>query len=83
MGVTNRVTGEFMLELNAEAADVLAFIDAARDYGSGTDGSRRYRVRITVDGEPFLDHEKATLLVYEPDGDLLRAHSLIPSGVEL
>jgi hypothetical protein len=83
VSVTNRVTGEFMLELNAGAADVLAFIDAARDYGSGTDGSRRYRVRITVDGEPFLDHEKATLLVYEPDGDLLRAHSLIPSGVEL
>jgi len=83
VGITNRVTGEFMLELNAEAADVLAFIDAARDHGNGTDGSQRYRTRITVDGEPFLDHEKETLLVYEADGDLLRGHSLIPSGVEL
>lgn len=81
IAVTNRVTGSYILELNADAEDVLEFIAAARD--GEDDGDQRYRVRVTVDGEPVLDHEKSTFLVYEPDGELLRNRSLIPSGVEL
>jgi hypothetical protein len=79
-GVTNRVTGEFILEVNADNDDVLGFIRAAREGDTDAD---RYRIRVTVDAEPVLDHEKETLLVYDPTGDLLRSDSLIPSGVEL
>lgn len=83
VAVTNRVTGEFVLELNADTADVFRFVDAAREYGKGTDGEQRYRIRVLMDGEPFMESEKGTFLVYDADGDLLREHSLIPSGVEL
>jgi hypothetical protein len=84
VAVTNRVTGEFVLELNEEAEDVLRFIDAAREYGRhADDGDGRYRVRVTVEGDPVVDYEKRTLLVYDAEGNLLRAESLIPSGVEL
>lgn len=80
VAIANRVTGAFILELDAQAEDVLAFISAARQ--SGDEGDR-YRIRVAIEDDVLLDQEKDTLLVYEPDGELLRNRSLIPSGVEL
>ncbi|WP_255195982.1 DUF5793 family protein [Halorarius litoreus] len=81
IGITNRVTGEFLVEVNADNEAVLAFIRAARDEGG--DDETRYRLRIHHDGDELLSHEKGTLLVYDAGGDLRRSESLIPSGVEL
>jgi hypothetical protein len=85
VSVTNRITGDFVLELNQAADDVLAFIRAAREYGrtavDSDDG--RYRVEVSIDGDDVVVYEKQTFLVYDADGNLLRSHSLIPSGVEL
>ncbi|MGQ3412291.1 DUF5793 family protein [Natrinema sp. LN54] len=83
VSVTNRVTGEFILELNEDADDVLQFIRAARGYGEDADDEGRYEVAITLDGDPFVTYDKQTFLVYDDEGSLLRQHSLIPSGVEL
>ncbi|SFS71217.1 hypothetical protein SAMN04488556_2390 [Halostagnicola kamekurae] len=84
VSVTNRITGEFILELNEEAADVLQFIQAARGYGEHTaEDDGRYEVEISIDGDPFVSYDKRTFLVYDDEGSLLRQHSLIPSGVEL
>ncbi|WP_135534215.1 MULTISPECIES: DUF5793 family protein [Halostella] len=84
VSVTNRVTGDFIIELNEEADNVLAFIRAARRYGEeASDSDGRYEVRIYVDGEELVVYDKRTFLVYNSEGNLLRQHSLIPSGVEL
>lgn len=84
VAVTDRITGEFVLELNEAADDVLRFIRAAREYGrDADDGDGRYRVRITVEGESLTTYDKRTFLVYDAEGNLLRSESLIPSGVEL
>ncbi|MGQ4554705.1 DUF5793 family protein [Halobellus sp. GM3] len=85
VSVTNRITGDFVLELNESAADVLTFIRAAREYGrtAADSGDGRYRVEVRIDGEEAVVYEKQTFLVYDADGNLLRSHSLIPSGVEL
>ncbi|MFB6108414.1 MAG: DUF5793 family protein [Haloplanus sp.] len=84
VSVTDRVTGDFLIELNEDAEDVLRFVRAAREYGqaNGDDGGR-YSVTIRVDGEPFTTYRKSTFLVYDANGSLLRSKSLIPSGVEL
>ena len=85
VSVTNRTTGDFVLALNQTADDVLTFIRAAREYGrtavASDDG--RYRVEVNIDGDDVVIYEKQTFLVYDADGNLLRSHSLIPSGVEL
>jgi hypothetical protein len=85
VSVTNRITGDFVFELNESADDVLTFIRAAREYGRNAadadDG--RDRVEVRIDGEEAVVYEKETFLVYDADGNLLRSHSLIPSGVEL
>lgn len=83
VSVTNRLTGDFVLELNAAADDVLRFIRAAREYGrsSGSDG--QYRVEIDLAGASLVEYEKGTFLVYDVEGNLLRTESLIPSGIEL
>ncbi|MXR41425.1 hypothetical protein GRX01_08760 [Halobaculum sp. WSA2] len=83
VGVTNRHTGDFVLELNESAEDVLQFIRAAREYGRVDEGDGRYRVEIDVDGDSLVAYEKETFLVYDAEGNLLRHESLIPSGVEL
>lgn len=75
--LTHRLTGEYILEAGADAADVHSLIDAARAEG-GT-----YRIRIErPDGEAVVFVTEA-LLVYDVDGNLRRKDSLIPSGVEL
>ncbi|WP_049924001.1 DUF5793 family protein [Halopiger djelfimassiliensis] len=83
VSVTNRITGEFILELNEDADDVLRFIRAARGYGEAASDDGRYEVEITLDGDHFVSYDKRTFLVYDDEGNLLRQHSLIPSGVEL
>lgn len=82
VAVTNRITGDFVLELNETADDVLRFIEAARAY-SETDEEGGYRVTVSIDGEALVKYEKRTLLVYDAEGEFLREESLIPSGVEL
>ncbi|MDS0293293.1 DUF5793 family protein [Halogeometricum luteum] len=84
VSVTNRITGDFVLELNEDADDVLRFIRAAREYGKSADEEDgQYRVEIRRDGGETVVYEKRTFLVYDAEGNLLRGHSLIPSGVEL
>lgn len=83
VGVTNRVTGDFIFELNVAVEDVFAFLDAARRYAEETEDTSRYRIELYLDGESFVTYEKDTFLVYTREGDLLRAQSLIPGGVEL
>ena len=81
VGVTNRITGDFILELNETATDVLPFIHAARD--SAGDEDAHYCVEIDIEGERLVTYDKDTFLVYDHEGNLLRNESLIPSGVEL
>jgi hypothetical protein len=85
VSVTNRITGDFVLELNQTADDVLTFIRAAREYGrtAADSDDGRYRVEVSIDGDEVVVYEKQTFLVYDAEGNLLRSHSLIPSGVEL
>lgn len=82
--IADRMTGEFILEVNADATEILALIDAARTYGESTnDATEGYSIGIDQNGERLFTTEKRTLLVYDHEGSLLRQHSLIPSGVEL
>lgn len=83
VAVADRVTGEYALEVDTVAADLLTFLEAARRYGEQTGEAEHYQVRFIADGETVARFEKRTLLVYGPDGQLLRQHSLIPNGVEI
>jgi hypothetical protein len=78
LAISDRITGDFVLECNAAVETIRELVEAAREYDGG-----RYRLVVTINGREALAHEKSTFLVYNRDGDLLRQHSLIPSGVEL
>jgi hypothetical protein len=84
VGVTNRLTGDFIFETNEDAEDVFHFINAAREYGQATNApDSRYRIRLSFEDDETITYDKGTFLVYDDEGDLLRSQSLIPSGVEL
>ncbi|MFB6207672.1 MAG: DUF5793 family protein [Haloglomus sp.] len=84
LAITERYTGDFLLEVNADADTVFDLVDAAREYGQSTsDSDGCFRVELFDDGDSVFEATKRTLLVYDSEGSLLRQHSLIPSGVEL
>ena len=83
VALTHRLTGDYVLEVTADPETVLAFTRAARRYGEAAEGGPKYRARVVAGREVLAVFEKETLLVYGPDGELLRRHSLIPGGVEL
>jgi hypothetical protein len=77
--LTHRVTGEYLLEFNADGATVLGLVDAAREDSD----EATYRIRINRNEDTPIVYDLDSLLVYDAEGSLLRQHSLIPSGVEL
>ena len=82
--LTTRITGDFILECNADAGAIRQLVEAARAYGNTANADDgRFAVTVYSNGREALAHEKSTFLVYDTDGDLLRQHSLIPSNVEL
>jgi hypothetical protein len=83
VAIADRVTGEYVFELNATAGDVFSFVEAAREFGQRSDSESRYRIVLETEDEHLVTYDKSTLLVYDVDGELLRGQSLIPSGVEL
>ncbi len=84
VSVTNRVTGDYILELNTPAERIIDFIRTAAEYGrSVSEKDHRYDIELRIEGAPVVTYEKRTFLIYNRDGNLLREYSLIPSGVEL
>jgi len=83
VALTNRITGEYVLECNAVAADVIEFVRTARRYSEETDEASLYTIDLATDGGSITTYEKRTLLVYSEAGELLREYSLIPGGVEI
>jgi len=77
LSLTDRVTGEFILEVTADIAAMDELVETAQNH----DGE--YAVELTDDDGKSLLYSKETLLVYDHDGSLLRQRSLIPTGVEL
>lgn len=83
IALADRMTGEYVLELNASANPVFEFIEAAREFGKEHDPEHRYRIVLETSEGHLVTYDKSTLLVYDAEGGLLRSESLIPSGVEL
>ncbi|WP_136690017.1 DUF5793 family protein [Halorhabdus amylolytica] len=76
LGISDRFTGAFVCEMDADAEVVTDIVSAAEN----DDG--RYCIEIGG-GKDIWSVEKRTLLVYDGDGRLLRTCSLIPGSVEL
>ena len=95
--LSHRVTGEFLLEANTTAEQILDLIAAARDSEDQSYSIQIAASESATDADGFDDSEAVTdtdtdadvvyelqaLFVYDTSGELLRQHSLIPSGVEI
>lgn len=76
--LTHRLTGEYLLEVNVPATEVLSLAQTACEDDDGS-----YRVHVDCGSGDAVDYDLTALFVYNRDGELLRQRSLIPSGVEL
>ena len=80
LSVTNRLTGEYVLESSVPFDEIEMLVAAAE---ARSEDDPQYRVRVTDSQGTATVYEKHTLLVYDHDGGLLRQRSLIPGSVEL
>lgn len=78
LSITDRLTGDFVLETNVEPDAIESLVGAASDADEPS-----YRLRLTDSAGKSTVYDKELLLVYDEDGSLRRADSLIPGGVEL
>ena len=83
VAITNRITGEYVLECETGADSLLTFVRAARTYEDLEGDSAGYELVVEVGDETLATYEKRTFLVYGESGELLRNRSLIPSGIEI
>lgn len=83
LSVTNRITGDFILECNAGAGTIVRLVNAARENNGNATDSGRYHFSVTINDRKAYSCDRNIFLIYNTEGDLLRQHSLIPSGVEL
>lgn len=83
LGVSNNVTGDFILEVPTDAARVQDIVYAARRCAAMTDHDTTYTLEFQTRDGIVAAYEKRVFLVYGPDGTLLRPHSLIPNGIEI
>ncbi|GAB7011075.1 DUF5793 family protein [Halorubrum trueperi] len=83
LAVSNNVTGDFVCEVGTDAAPIQKFVQAARRYAQATERDTAYAVRFWTDDGLTVAYEKGVLLVYGPNGILLRHDSLIPNGIEI
>lgn len=83
LGVTNRMTGAYILEVTTAAELIHTVTDVATRYAETCGTDRRYTLQLGTESDLITSYDKRTLLVYAQDGTLLRQHSLIPTGVEI
>lgn len=81
--ISNRLTGEHMLEFETDAKPVFDFVHAVHRYADETGKEVQYYIDLKSDEGTGWDWEKQVLAVRASDGDLLRGRSLLPTWVEL
>ncbi|QLH82418.1 hypothetical protein HZS54_12680 [Halosimplex pelagicum] len=81
--LSDRVTGDFILECEGKADSIRTFVRGVGEYANRSGRDARYEVQIRADTGVVASFEKELLLVYNADGTLLRHASLIPSSVEM
>lgn len=81
--ISNRLTGEHILELETDAEHISDFVDTVHGYADKTSKEVQYYVDFQSDEGTVWDCENQVLLVRASDGNLLRHRSLIPTWFEI
>ncbi|MGM0371991.1 MAG: DUF5793 family protein [Halobacteriota archaeon] len=83
VGVSDRLTGDYVCEFNVEGREIFEFLAAAKRRAESVDSTPKYRIQLCAGETPVRTYETDTFLVYTSDGTLRESESLIPAGVEL
>ena len=81
--ISNRLTGEHILELEPDSELISDLVDTVHGYADETGKEVQYYVDLQSDEGTVWDCENQVLLVRASDGNLLRHRSLIPTWFEI
>lgn len=83
LAVSERLTGDFVCELNVDARRVFDFLAAVTRRAAAVNGPPKYRIQFVAQTTPIRTYEMDTFLVYTEGGELQESESLLPNGVQL
>ena len=81
--VSDRLTGDLLLEAVVNASVIERFVSAVRQYAARTGNDRKYTVELQCEGTIATSFEKQIFIVYNAENELLRERSVIPAHIEL
>lgn len=82
LAVSDRLTGEYLLELEVATERIFAFVRCVHEYADATGDEVEYIVSLDAEDGTAMEFQKNVLLVRMTDGELYRSRSLIPPWVE-
>lgn len=82
LAVSDRLTGEYLLELEVAAERIFAFVRCVHEYADATGDEVGYIVSLDAEDGTAMEFQKHVLLVRMTNGDLYRSRSLIPPWVD-
>ena len=81
--VSDRLTGDLVLEAVVSASVIEQFVSAVRQYAARTGNECKYTVELQREGTISTSFKKQIFIVYNAENDLLRERSVIPKHMQL
>lgn len=83
LAVSDRLTGEYLLELEVAAKQIFDFVRSVHQYADETGKEVQYIVSLDADNGTAMEYSKQVLITRMTDGGLYRSRSLIPTWVDI
>lgn len=80
--VSDRLTGEYIIEFEVAAKRVFEFVRSVHEYADVTGNEVSYIVSLDAEDGTAMEFQNQVLIVRTTDGELYRTLSLIPTWVD-
>ena len=82
LALSDRTTGEYLIEMEVSANRIFEFVLSVHQYADKVGNEGEYGVTFEAENGTAMEYIVEPLLVYQMDGELYRSRSLIPTWVE-
>ena len=82
LGIGNRLTGDYLLEIEVDRTRIFRFVDVVHRYADETGRGVQYDLWISSGDGLVMDYALQVLQVYSYDGDIIRNRSILPTWTD-
>lgn len=82
LGIGNRLTGDYLLEIEVDRTRIFSFVDVVHRYADTTGRDVQYELWISSEDGLVVDYALQVLPVFSSDDGILRHRSVLPVWVD-